>query len=294
MLQEQDLRGIYVPAVTPFHPDGTLDLESFRRHVEQLLEDGVHGLVVNGTTGECPTVSTEELEAVTRAAVEAGARHRTPIVVGTGTNDTSSTVRRTELARKLGADAVLIVVPYYSKPSQEGIIAHFSHVADAGIPVIAYEIPSRTGVQLSVDTARTILAIDGVIGMKDSSGGIELITELSRYNTKPILCGEDAYFYAMLCSGAAGGMLASANIHTSAFLEVYHQFQRGQLSDCKRSFDKLVPLIRLLFQEPNPAPVKALLAARGIIASDTLRLPLTSVTDHLRQQLYDTAGISGT
>jgi 4-hydroxy-tetrahydrodipicolinate synthase len=286
MLKEQDLQGIYVPVVTPFLANGELDLASFELYVGKLLGDKVNGIVVNGTTGEAPTVTAEELISLVTSAIAVGKTKNSPIIVGTGTNDTTSTVRRTALAGGLGADAALVVVPYYSKPSQDGIIEHYRQAASTGIPVIAYEIPSRTGVRLTPDTVRAILELDGVIGIKDSSGGVELMLELSRSGShKPVLCGEDAYFHTMLCCGAAGGILASANVRTSSFVQVYEQLRQGQLEASRQSFLTLLPLIRLLFEEPNPAPLKWLLAKQGIIATDVVRLPLTSISEKLKQHL---------
>ncbi|CAM3304728.1 4-hydroxy-tetrahydrodipicolinate synthase [Paenibacillus lupini] len=286
MLKEQDLQGIYVPVVTPFQANGELDLASFELYVGKLLGDKVNGIVVNGTTGEAPTVTVEELISLTTSAIALGKTKNSPIIVGTGTNDTTSTVRRTALAGELGADAALVVVPYYSKPSQEGIIEHYRQAASTGVPIIAYEIPSRTGVRLTPDTVRSILELEGVIGIKDSSGGVELMLELSRSGShKPVLCGEDAYFHTMLCCGAAGGILASANVRTSSFVQVYEQLRQCQLEASRQSFLTLLPLIQLLFEEPNPAPLKWLLAEQGIIAADTVRLPLTPISENLRQHL---------
>lgn len=286
MLTEQDLKGIYVPVVTPMGAGGEVDIRSFESYVKQLVEDGVNGIVVNGTTGESPTVTLEEMSALTAAARLVCGPMKRPVIVGTGTNDTASTVRKTAFAGELGADAALVVVPYYSRPSQEGIIEHYRQAASTGLPIVAYEIPSRTGIRLAPDTVRAILDLDGVIGIKDSSGGIELMMELaSSGDHKPVLGGEDIYFHAMLCCGAAGGMLASASVRTTAFVEVYEQFMQGRLEASRQSFGALLPLIRLLFREPNPAPLKYLLARQGSIASDHIRLPLTPVSGKLREQL---------
>jgi 4-hydroxy-tetrahydrodipicolinate synthase len=219
------------------------------------------------------------------AAKERMQGKRIPIVVGPGTNDTASTLKRTELAGDIGADAALVVVPYYSRPSQEGIIEHFSRTAQVGLPVIAYEVPARTGVRLTVSTARKILELDGVIGLKDSTGGPELVSELTRLGSKPVLCGEDANFYIALSAGASGGILASANIHTDAFIEVFELTLEGRFREAKISFDRLLPVIRLLFQESNPSPLKWLLSRQSVITSDTVRLPMTSITRELESEL---------
>ncbi|PUA37980.1 4-hydroxy-tetrahydrodipicolinate synthase [Paenibacillus elgii] len=284
MLTQEQLTGVYVPIVTPFDSSGAVDLTSFERHVRWLADRGIHGLVVNGTTGESPTVAWEEVEALVKTAKNA-VGGKLPVIVGTGTNDTASTVKRTELAGRLGADAVLVVVPYYNRPSQEGIAAHFRKAAEVGIPVIAYDNPSRTGVGLTAQTAEAILELDGVIGLKDSSGGIQLLTELSRLSSKPVLCGDDSYAYAMLCCGAKGGILTASNVVPEALVEMHRQFAEGDSNGAKQTFEGLLPLIRLLFKESNPAPVKWILAHRGIISSEALRLPMTSISAQLGQEL---------
>lgn len=287
MLHEQDLNGVLIPVVTPFLADEQLDLESFGNLLSSLLDHEITGLVVNGTTGESPTLSWEEVSRLTLAAQEAVKRKKRsmPIIVGTGTNHTASTIKRTEQAGELGADAVLVVVPYYNRPSQEGILEHFHRVSQVGLPVIVYEIPARTGVRLTTDTARRIMDLNGVIGMKDCSGGIGLVSELTHPGSKPILCGEDSSFHDMLCQGASGGMLASANVHTGAFIQMYDRFRSGDRAASQEAFDRLAPLIRRLFQEPNPAPLKWMLARQGVFASDTLRLPMSPITLDLQREL---------
>ncbi|WP_199616278.1 4-hydroxy-tetrahydrodipicolinate synthase [Paenibacillus alkalitolerans] len=285
MMNERDVRGVFVPVVTPFLPNGELDLDSYGSYAGKLMEQGIQGTVINGTTGESPTVSWEEVELLVEVTKERMAGNRIPVIVGTGSNDTAASVKLTELAGNLEADAALVVVPYYNRPSQEGIIEHFRAVARVGVPVIVYEIPSRTGVTLTVDTARRIMELDGVIGLKDCSGGIGLVSELTRLGSKPVLCGEDEYFHAMLCAGASGGILASANVNTGTFIEVFRHAEAGKYMKAKRTFDSLLPLIRLLFRESNPAPLKWLLTYRGLIASETVRLPMSPITEGLKLEL---------
>jgi 4-hydroxy-tetrahydrodipicolinate synthase len=287
MLNERDLSGIFIPVVTPFLPNDKLDLGSYQNYLGKLLVHEIQGLVINGTTGESPTVSWEEVVQLVQLTKEVvmGKKRRIPIVIGTGTNNTVSTIKRTEMAGQLGADAVLVVIPYYNKPSQEGILEHFRRVAQVGIPIIAYEVPSRTGVRLTTDTTRKIMDLNGVIGLKDSSGGIKLVSELTRYDTKPVLCGEDIYFHAMLSQGASGGILASANVNTNTYINVFNLFSNGDIIAAKNTFDLLVPLIQLLFRESNPSPLKWILARQGIISSDNLRLPMGPITKELQLDL---------
>ncbi|WP_342561437.1 4-hydroxy-tetrahydrodipicolinate synthase [Paenibacillus sp. FSL R7-0345] len=285
MLTEEQIYGIYVPVVTPFDAAGEIDLDSYQRYVQGIIKNNIHGLVVNGTTGESPTVSIQELQVLIDASKQLLQGSDIPLVIGTGTNDTMSTVKRTELAANAGADAALVVVPYYSRPSQQGIIAHFRKAAEVGIPIMAYDIPGRAGVGMTLDTARTILEMDNVVGLKDCSGSPLLVSELSRHGSKPILCGDDLSFFDMLGCGAAGGMLASANVQTARFLGIYEQYRAGQVDAARAEYDQLVPLMKLLFKESNPAPIKWLLSATGEISSDTLRLPMTSISDALREEL---------
>lgn len=287
MLNESHLKGIYVPVVTPFLPNEELDLDSYRHYLEKLIAYDIQGLVINGTTGESPTVSWDEVETVvheTKASLTKN-NNQMSLIVGTGTNHTLSTVKRTECAGNLGADAVLVVTPYYSRPSQEGIVEHFRRAAQVGVPVIAYEVPTRTGITLTADTLRAILELDGVIGLKDSSGGTGLISELRGHVKKPILCGEDIFFHDMLKLGASGGMLASANLQTDAFIEVHRLASSGDFIGAKIIFDTLIPFIQKLFQESNPAPLKWILAQKGILSSSTLRLPMGSITEELKGQI---------
>ncbi|MFD2329144.1 4-hydroxy-tetrahydrodipicolinate synthase [Cohnella sp. GCM10020058] len=287
MMSEQHLKGIFVPTVTPFSADEEVDLVSYRRYVDRLLACDIQGLVVGGTTGESPTLSWDEVASLLRLTQEAVREKgsRLPVVVGTGTSSTSTSVKRTEEARRLGADAVLVVVPYYNRPSQEGILAHFRLVSQVGVPVIVYEIPSRTGTRLSIDTARRVMELDGVIGMKDSTDDASLLELLVRTTSKPVLCGEDRCFYDRLSRGARGGILASANVKTDAFADVYHRLERGDAEGAAQTFATVLPWIERLFEEPNPAPLKWLLARQGMIASDKLRLPMSPISQSLGEEL---------
>ncbi|WP_418041537.1 4-hydroxy-tetrahydrodipicolinate synthase [Paenibacillus xylanilyticus] len=287
MLTEQQIQGIYVPVITPFTKDNQLDIPSFRNYITHMANSGIHGLVINGTTGESPTVSWDEVEQLVQVTKETlqSINITLPIVVGTGTNDTASTVKRTQMAGELGADAVLVVTPYYNRPTEEGIYEHFRVTAEVGVPIIVYEIPARTGVRVSVDTMKRIMNLDGVIGLKDSTNGVELMSELVRSGSKPILCGDDAFFYDMLSEGAAGGMLASANINTEQFIEVYDRYKNGDKEGSRELFTRVAPFIDHLFAEPAPAMIKWLLVNQGIITSDQLRLPLMPASEQLKAKM---------
>ncbi|RUS47148.1 4-hydroxy-tetrahydrodipicolinate synthase [Cohnella sp. AR92] len=285
-MREDQLQGLFVPVVAPFDSNEELDFVAFRHYIHSLLQEDIKGIVINGTTGESPTVAWEEVRQLFEIAKEVRGDNKKLIIVGTGTNDTRETVRRTKEAKSLGADAALVVVPYYSRPSQEGILEHFRFAASTGLPIVAYEVPPRTGVRLEPWTAYSILQLDGVIGMKDSSGSVELLRELKRLgNIKPVLCGEDALLLPMLREGGAGGMLASANAHTARFAELLRLVKADRDEEASARFEELLPFIRLLFRESNPSPIKWLLASNGSIASDRTRLPLTGISEELKRDL---------
>ncbi|MGY5343845.1 4-hydroxy-tetrahydrodipicolinate synthase [Paenibacillus glucanolyticus] len=282
MLDEESLRGVMVPIVTPFDEQGYLDIKSFKRLITRLRNSGIHGLVVNGTTGESPTVGDSELE---RMIYEARIiLEELPLIVGTGSNNTAAAIKKTARAKELGADAALVATPYYNRPSQQGIVYHFLALAETGLPIILYDIPHRTAATLDLHTVKTILKMDHVIGMKDSTGDIKRLFQLTRTQSKPILCGEDDLFYASLCCGSKGGILASANLETQQFVQVYESFRNGKNQEAREQFDSLTPLIQFLFSEPNPAPLKWLLAQNRLIRSDRLRLPMTQITNETAQK----------
>ncbi|MCZ8511694.1 4-hydroxy-tetrahydrodipicolinate synthase [Paenibacillus filicis] len=279
MLTEHTLHGVMVPIVTPFDHRGNLDIESFEGLVQRLVSRGIHGLVINGTTGESPVIESQELESLIVSARKVMATSQViPLIVGTGSNDTSATIIRTAQAKSLGADAALVVTPYYNRPSQQGIIQHYQALAEAELPIILYDIPHRTGVSLEVETVKTIMKMDHVIGLKEGTGNIQRVFKLARSISKPLLCGEDVLFFASLCCGAKGGILASANLDSDQFVQVYELFRVGKIEESCALFHQLLPLVEFLFSEPNPAPLKWLLAQHGYIRSDRLRLPMTTIS----------------
>ncbi|MBP3963873.1 4-hydroxy-tetrahydrodipicolinate synthase [Paenibacillus lignilyticus] len=288
MLNERDLTGTFVPIITPFLPTEDLDLESYQRYLANLLQYNIQGLVINGTTGEAPTVTWEEVIMLVAATKQTmtSCNRELPIIVGTGTNSTRSTIQRTVLAAELGADAVLVVTPYYSRPSQDGVLEHFRRAADVGIPVIVYEVPARTGLQLTPETVRSILDLQGVIGLKDSTSNTQLLTRLVQSDTKPILCGNDQSYLDMLAHGASGGILASANVRTELFVQLFQHVTQGEMTEAQHLFNSLSPLIHALFQESNPAPLKWVLAEQGLLDSASLRLPMSPISAELTEQLH--------
>jgi 4-hydroxy-tetrahydrodipicolinate synthase len=284
-LRASDLRGVFVPIVTPFLEDGAVDEASLLALTDGLLTAGVHGLVLAGTTGESPTLRwSSEVERLL-AILVGQVRGRVPILVGTGTNDTAESVRRTARAQSLGADGAFAVCPYYNRPSPAGVLAHYRAIAAVGLPTVAYHIPYRTGLRLDVPTLREVLAIPGVIGLKESSGGLENVGPLASAAGPAILCGEDALFLDALELGAHGAIVASANLLPRAFVEVFAAFAAGQRERARDSFARIRPLVELLFAEPSPAPLKWALHQQGRLRSPTLRLPMAAIGEDLARRL---------
>jgi 4-hydroxy-tetrahydrodipicolinate synthase len=282
------LRGVIVPLVTPFTSAGHVDEPALIQLAQGLIAAGVHGLVLAGTTGESPTVRWPEIEAVLPGLI-AAIDGRVPLLVGTGTNDTAESVERTRRAKELGADAAFAVTPYYSRPGPAGVLAHYRAIAEVGLPVVAYHIPYRTGLTLDMATLAALLAIPGIVGLKDSSGSVANLAQLAartRHFGPALLCGEDALFLDALTAGAHGGIVASANLLPRVFVEVYAAFQANDGSAAAK-FAPARPVVELLFAEPSPAPLKWALHYNGRLPTPHLRLPLTPVSDALAARLVN-------
>nr|WP_285854139.1 dihydrodipicolinate synthase family protein [Paenibacillus elgii] len=288
VLTEDTLRGVVVPVVTPFDRSGELDIRSFEELIRRLVGKGIHGLIVNGTIGESPVLESREFEILIAAARQTIAATRAiPLIVGTGASNTSATVKRTAQAKSLGAHAALVATPNFHFSSQQAVIRHFQALAEADLPIILCDPPHRAGVALDLETVKVIMEMEHVIGLKEGTGNIRRMFRLARSMTKPVLCGEDELFFASLCCGAKGGIVASANLDSEQFVQVYELFRAGKIDDSNQLFHQLLPLVQFLFSEPTPAPLKWLLTQRGYIRSDRLRLPMTTVSceassDHTR------------
>lgn len=280
------LEGVWVPVVTPLLA-GQVDARSLRNLVLHLIAQGVSGLVAMGTTGECPVMSTQEHFEVARV-VKAAAAGRVPVLVGAGGPDTRQVIALAQELEALGVDGLLSVCPYYNRPSQAGLRAHFEALADAtSLPIVLYNIPYRTGVNLENDTVRALAERSNIVGLKDSCGNLSQSMQLlaNPPHAFSILTGEDALFYVMLTLGAQGGILAAAHHRTSQFIKVYDRVRSNDHKAARKLWGPLARAVGLLFSEPNPAPIKAMLAARKLIASAEVRLPLLPASAGLQQQL---------
>ncbi|XXX75776.1 4-hydroxy-tetrahydrodipicolinate synthase [Sorangium sp. So ce134] len=284
------LSGTFTALVTPFTPDGeAVDFEALDALVEAQIAGGVSGLVPCGTTGESPTLSDAETTAVIRRVVEA-ARGRAPVIAGTGSFSTKKTIEASRAALAVGAEAVMIVMPYYSKPSQDGLREHTLAVARAvSGPIVLYNIPGRTVVDLSAETTERICAAaPNVVAIKDATGNVLRCQELARRlgDRLTVLCGDDALTLAMMALGAQGVISVTSNVLPRETSAVTRRFLAGDLAGARAAHLALLELHGLLFAEPNPSPAKAALAALGRM-SPAVRLPLAPAGDATRQQIID-------
>ncbi len=282
-LTSRDLHGVYVALVTPFDETGAIDEPSFVALTKWLLLQRIDGFVLNGTTGESPTVRWPEvLRLLARLREVVGGR--VPIVVGTGTYDTAESIERTESAARAGADAALAVVPYYSRPSPAGVIEHIRAIANVGLPTLVYNIPYRTGLTLDLKTLVALMGLPGVIGIKESSGGLANVAPLAATGTA-VLTGEDALFLPGLTVGAQGGILAAANLLGGAYARISRAVREQRLAEACREWARIRPIVDALFAESNPSPLKWALEKTGRIGNGRLRLPLLPCSPTLQAQL---------
>lgn len=269
------MHGIHASLVTPFDRSGELDAKSLERLARHCLEHGAAGLVALGTTGEAALLSAAEQRTVLEIARGVSIEHGTPLIVGAGTIGTEDSIAQAR-ERQCLADALLVVVPYYLRPSDQGIIDHFTAVGAAvDVPLLPYNIPYRTGRHLSADTLLRILALDSVAGMKHCPGAIDQDTlNLLAASGKAVLCGDDAYVYPMLQLGAAGGITASACLAPAAYAALAEATRTGNAARALALHNALLPMVNALFAEPSPAVLKATLAEEGIIDHAEVRAPL--------------------
>jgi 4-hydroxy-tetrahydrodipicolinate synthase len=285
------LRGVHTALVTPFSADGgSIDFEAFEKLLQQQLDGGVTGLVPCGTTGESATLSDiEQRELIAATARAAGGR--AVVVAGTGSNNTKKSIEASRAAVEAGADGVMLVMPYYTKPSQEGLFQHIVHVAKAvSCPIVLYNIPGRSHVELTVDTLLRVLdACPNVLALKDASGNVLFCQELlARAGTERIvvLSGDDPLTLPLMAVGAQGVISVTSNLYPHKVAEVVTDAAAGRWRDAERKNRALFRLHRALFTEPNPAPIKAALSAKGVLNA-SVRLPLVEASASCRALLAE-------
>ncbi len=276
-------RGSFTALVTPFK-DGSIDETAFRGLVDWQIAEGTNGLVPVGTTGESPTLSHEEHRRVVEWCVDQ-ARGRVPVIAGAGSNSTAEAIDLARHAEKAGADAVLVVTPYYNKPTQQGLFEHFKAINDAiGIPIIIYNIPARSVIDMSVDTMKRLFELENIAGVKDATANVVRVSQ-QREAMGPgfnQLSGEDATALGFMAHGGHGCISVTSNIAPRLCAEFQGACLRGDFRVALELHEKLMPLHTALFVETNPAPVKYALSVLSKCA-ETLRLPMVPVSEPTRQ-----------
>ena len=277
MTAKTSFRGSFTALITPFN-NGALDEKSFRNLVDWQIAEGTNGLVPVGTTGESPTLSHEEHKLVVEWCVEQ-AKGRVPVVAGSGSNSTREAIELSQHAEEAGADAVLIVTPYYNKPTQEGLYQHFKAINDAiGIPIIIYNIPIRSVIDMSVDTMTRLFELENIAGVKDATANVVRVSQQRAAMGEGFnqLSGEDATVLGFMAHGGHGCISVTSNVAPRLCAEFHDAWRKGDYRTALDYHDKLMPLHTALFIETNPSPAKYALSVLGKCA-DTVRLPMVTL-----------------
>lgn len=288
------IKGSIVAIVTPMHEDGSLDLPRLRKLLDWHIAEGTDGIVIVGTTGESPTVSVEEHSELIKVAVDHVAK-RIPVIAGTGGNSTSEAIELTAYAKSVGADASLLVVPYYNRPTQEGMYLHFKKIAESvDLPAILYNVPGRTVADMNNDTIIRLADVPGIVGVKDATGNLARGTDLLRRIPEgfAVYSGDDATAMALVLCGGHGNISVTANIAPKIMHEMVAAALEGNIARAIELNNKVLPLHNNLFVEPNPVPLKWSMIELGLIESG-MRLPLAPLGEAYHETLRSALRESG-
>jgi len=284
MTTHRRLSGSLTALVTPFRDDA-FDEDAFRAHVRWQIENGTHGFVPVGTTGESPTLSHDEHKQVVEACIDE-AKGRVPVIAGAGSNSTDEAIDFSRHAEEAGADAVLVVTPYYNKPTQEGLYQHFKAINNAiGIPIIIYNIPARSVIDMSVDTMKRLFELKNIVGVKDATANVARVSLQRQAMGEEFiqLSGEDATALGFMAHGGHGCISVTSNVAPRLCSDMQRACLSGDYAGAVRIQDRLMPLHMALFIETNPSPVKYALSALGRM-SDEVRLPLVPMSSETAKQ----------
>ena len=288
------LSGSMVAIVTPMHDDGSLDFDAFRKLIDWHITEGTEGIVVVGTTGESPTVDFDEHHLLIKTAVE-HAKGRIAVIAGTGANSTREAIELTKNAKKAGADACLLVTPYYNKPTQEGLYQHFRTIAEAvDIPQILYNVPGRTACDMKAETVIRLSTVPNIIGIKEATGDLQRAKDILAGVSSDFLVysGDDATAVELILLGGKGNISVTANVAPRAMSELCAAAIAGDAVTARAIHEKLMPLNKTLFIESNPIPVKWALFEMGLMP-DGIRLPLTRLSEACHEPLRQALRQSG-
>lgn len=278
--------GTYTALVTPFTRDGNVDFGKLTDLVEFQLSQGIDGIVPVGTTGESPTLTTEEHVRVVEHVILSVAK-RAKVIAGTGSNCTAEALELTRIARDAGADGTLQVTPYYNRPSQEGLVRHFSAIADLGLPVMLYHVPGRTSCGIEIETAAELARHPNIVAIKEAGGSADRVSRLARACPLTILSGDDMLALPMIAVGARGLVSVASNLIPRKVSDLVRAALEGRMDEARRIHLACHELFTNLFVETNPVPVKAAMALRGMI-EETVRLPLCGLKESSRTLLRET------
>ena len=289
------LRGAITAMVTPMNSDGSVEYEGFRGNVIFQLESGIDVIAPLGTTGETPCLEEDEEDKLIRIAVEEARKYseksgrKVPVMIGTGSNNTTDAVRYTSRAKALGADVALVVTPYYNKPSDEGVFRHFEAVSKVGIPVLVYNIQGRTGKNIPTPLLKKIASLPNIIGVKEASGNIDQMMHVIKEIKleKPdfaVLSGDDSLTLPLIALGGDGVVSVVSNIAPSLIVDMVHSALDGNLAEARRIHYRLMPFFRAAFIDGNPTSIKYAMNFKGLPAG-AVRLPLVEVTESAKKTI---------
>lgn len=283
MAEQLELQGSCVALVTPFS-GGEVDFDALGRLIDFQIDAGTQGLVPCGTTGESPTLSHDEHDRVIQFTVECAAG-RVPVIAGTGSNSTAEALRLTQHAKDAGANACLVVMPYYNKPTQQGLYDHVARLGEIGLPIVLYNIPGRCGIELAIETVvRLYNEVEMVVGLKEATGKLDVSSAIAAACDIAILSGDDSLTLPICSVGGQGVISVLANILPGEIRKLCDAIAAGDAAAARRQHLRLFPLFKAMFVETNPIPIKAALAMAGMIA-DELRLPMTTLSQPHRAPL---------
>lgn len=280
-------KGSIVALVTPFRKNGSVDHGAVRELVEWHIASGTNAIVPCATTGESPTLTHDEHDEVIATVVKA-VNKRIPVLAGCGSNCTEESLRLIKHAESVGADGALVITPYYNKPTQSGMIAHYESLAEAtNLPIVIYNVPGRTGVNIKPETVAELAKIPNIVGIKEASGSLDQASEIMRLCDLDVLSGEDSLNFPLMAIGAVGAVSVVANVVPELMAKLTSAALRGDMEEGRRLHKMLFPISRALFAETNPCPVKAALAMLGKCGNN-LRLPLVPISPATEELLKKT------
>lgn len=283
-------KGAFTAQITPFDGDNNLDEEGLRWNIRSQIDGGIDGLVPVGTTGECATLSHEEHKSVVEIAVDE-ADGEVPVIAGTGSNSTREALKLTKHAKEVGADGVLLVAPYYNKPTQRGLFQHYKKLAEIEIPQIIYNIPSRTGRNIEPETIIELSKLENVAGVKEASGDLNQVMKISHETDEDfdVLSGDDRLTLPILSLGGVGAISVASNLVPGKLSEMIMSYLDGDVQTAQDIHFELLPLFEALFIETNPGPVKAAMEILGDPAGKP-RMPLVEASEETKEQLREVLG----